>query len=409
MDTRGCGNATYRLHLGLKRLGIDSKILVVSRCLSDPDVVLLRQNLLLRIKNKIINYVISNELKPYIDRPSGLEIFSDDRVPYTVSKHPLVQEADIVVLRWIAGMIDYREFFRGIKHKPLIWRLSDMNPFTGGCHVAGDCRRYEVGCGVCPQLGSKSPHDLSHRIFKRKKTAYQYRHPYLVTPSLFLKDLAEKSMLLRDFKIDVIPNALPIETFMIRNKKASRELLNLPQDKTIILFGAVSRSGIKGFEHLRQALNRMKHKSRMALAVFGNCTDRFPTDLGFPCFAMGYIRDETVLSRCYSAADLFVWPSLQESFGQTWLESMSCGVPVVAYRTGGVPETIVDYETGLTVDVGNIEGLSQQIEWMIAHPKEREQMGARARKLVEQKFSLEIQARRYHELFKSVLEANKNI
>lgn len=403
MDTRGCGNATYRLHLGLKRLGIDSKILVVSRRLSDPDVVSLRQNLLLRIKTKIINYLISKELKSYIDRPSGLEIFSDDRTPYTVSKHPLVQEADIVVLRWIAGMVDYREFFRGIKHKPLIWRLSDMNPFTGGCHVAGDCRRYEVGCGVCPQLKSKNRHDLSYKIFRRKRTSYQYHHPHIVAPSLFLKDLAERSMLLGNFKIHVIPNALPIETFMIRSKKTSRELLNLPKDKTIILFGAVSRSGTKGFEHLVQALHRIKHKSQIALVTFGNCTDRFPTDLGFPCFSVGYICNETVLSQCYSAADIFVWPSLQESFGQTWLESMSCGVPVVAYRTGGVPETIVDYETGLTVDVGNIEGLSQQIEWMIVHPKEREQMGTQARKLVEQKFSLEIQARRYDQLFKSIL------
>ena len=165
LDNGGAGIAAYRLHLGLKSIGLDSKMLVMHRSSSDKDVVQFNQrsNITRRLVNKITNKIIKSEYNicKYI-RPKGLDLFSDDRTIYFISKHPFIQEADIIHLHWIAFMVNYSEFFTKIK-KPIVWTLHDMNPFTGGCHYSGACKKYEVGCGACPQLGSTDQNDLSRK------------------------------------------------------------------------------------------------------------------------------------------------------------------------------------------------------------------------------------------------------
>ena len=178
-DDGGAGKDALRLHLGLKSIGLGSKMLVLRCNSSNSDLVKFGQNdsIFKKIQNKVHNKLVSSEFNLYKNtRPKELDLFSDDRTPYTVSKHPLVQEADIINLGWIATLIDYRDFFSHLNNKPIVWRLSDMNPFTGGCHYTGDCTKYETGCGACPQLGSKDSNDLSRRIFKRKETAYKKKN-----------------------------------------------------------------------------------------------------------------------------------------------------------------------------------------------------------------------------------------
>ena len=110
-----------------------------------------------------------------------------------------------------------------------------MNPFTGGCHYAGNCKKYQTGCGACPQLGSNAPNDLSGGIFKRKEKAYKDCNIHIVTPSKWLAACAKNSKLFKKFKIRVIPNGLPSSVFIKRDKQFSRKLLNLPQNKIVIL------------------------------------------------------------------------------------------------------------------------------------------------------------------------------
>lgn len=410
-DPGGAGIAAYRLHIGLKSIGVESKMLVLHSSSSDGDVVRFAQNnnIFSRLWGKLRNRLISSEFNVYKDtRPRGLDMFSDDRTIYDIGKHSLVKEADIINLRWITRMVDHREFFRDVHNKAIVWRLSDMNPFTGGCHYSQGCTKYETGCAACPQLGSTDPGDLSKRIFSRKQKAYRGRNICVVTPSKWLGDCAKKSFLFKHFKTEAIPNGVSTTVFCRRDKRFSRDVLNLPQDKILILFGTDYKSERKGFRYLMEALRLLKERkdaSKIALVIFGpQYSEGALEDVGFSVFRLGYIHDEPLLSCVYSAADIFVIPSLEDNFPNTVIESMACGTPVVGFSIGGVLDMVRPGETGLSVKARDAEQLAKQIKWMIYHSKERKQMGLNARKLIEQEYTLEIQAKRYQELYSSLSE-----
>lgn len=405
-DYGGAGKATLRLHFGLKSIGADSKVLVLRRKFRDSSVVRFSQSghLLKYAKcawDKLNDGWILTKFKiygSYLLR--GEDPFTYDRTEYTVSRHPLVREADIIDLRWIAGMVDYGEFFSNLRNKPIAWRLDDMNPFTGGCHYSHGCTKYESGCGSCFQLGSKDPNDISRRIFKRKEKAYRGHHIHIVTPSQWLTECAKNSQLFKDFKVEVIPYGIPVSLFVKRNRQYCRDILNLPQDKILILFGAEYKAERKGFKWLIQALKLLKKKvdvSKIALVTFGPrwFMPAFFKELGFSVYQLGYIQDETRLSCVYSAADMFIIPSVEDNLPNTMLESMACSTPVVAFSAGGIIDVIEPYQTGLLAEVKNVEELAEKIEWMINHPDRRQEIGENGRRLIEQKYTLQIQAKRY--------------
>jgi len=410
-DSGGAGIAAYRLHIGLKSIGVESKMLVLHRSSSDGDVVRFVQNnnIFRRQWDKFGKRLISSEFNVYKDtRPRGLELFSDDRTIYNIGKHSLVRESDIINLRWITRMVDHREFFRDVHNKAIVWRLSDMNPFTGGCHYSQDCTKYETGCGACPQLGSMDTGDLSRRIFKRKEKAYKDCNIHVVTPSRWLAACARRSQLFRKFNVDIIPNGLSTSIFTERDKQYSRELLGLPKDKILILFGAQSVTNIrKGIYYLEKALMLLRNRVddlNIGLAIFGSNSSAVLGDAGFSVYPLGTIHDELLLSCVYSAVDVFVMPSLQDNFPNTVLESFACGTPVIGFSIGGVVDMIKPGETGLLVKSRDAGELAEQIKWMIDHSKERKQMGLNARKVIEQEYTLEIQAKRYQELYSSLSE-----
>ncbi|UCC94823.1 MAG: glycosyltransferase [Candidatus Omnitrophota bacterium] len=288
-----------------------------------------------------------------------------------------------------------------------------MNPFTGGCHYSAGCKRYQTGCGWCPQLGPKHQDDLSRRIFKRKEKAYKGCNIHIVTLSKWFDDCVRKSSLFKNFPTSIIPHGIPHDIFKKRDRCFSRDRLNLPQDKTLILFGTDYKTERKGFKYLQEALRLLKNKidpSTIALVIFGpkQDLDRLSKDVRFPLYELGYIQDEALLSAAYSGCDMFVIPSIEEAFGLTCLEAMACGTPVVGFNTGGILDMVISHKTGFLAELKNTEGLADKIEYMITHPEEREEMGLNARKLVEQEYILQIQAKRYLKLYETMLSASRS-
>lgn len=305
-------------------------------------------------------------------------------------------------------MVNYGKFFPSVKGKSIVWTLHDMNPFTGGCHYSADCERYQSGCGACPQLGSTKKGDLSRQIFERKKRAYSKHKPSIVTPSKWMAERANQSLLFSEYNVVAIPNGASIQIFAVRDKSKSREALSLPQDKTLILFGAADLSDErKGMKYLVEALKQLASEDALgncALVVFGKPSENFLNEVGVPFYSLGQIDDEVTLSEIYSAADIFVIPSAEDNFPNTILESFACGTPAVGFDVGGIPELIRPNETGLLADKGDVRQLSERIEWMINHPEERETMGDSARKLIEKECSPEVQSGRYLSLYESILK-----
>ena len=411
MDSEGTGNAVIRLHQGLKQIGVSSKMLVLKRDSSDDDIIQLEEQKapIRTLQDKLLGRMIYWELNnffKYQKREAGS--FSNCRSICDVSTHPLVQEADIIHLHWTAEMIDAETFFQKTAGKAIVLTLHDMNHFTGGCHYAGNCKKYEASCGACPQLNSNSPTDASHKIWGRKQRAYLDRKMAVVANSEWMSEVSRKSSLLRNFQIKTIHYGLPTNVFVKRDQKFSRNLLILPQNKTNILFGVAYQSKRKGLNYLLEALRLLSRKVRpanLALVTFGPTQplNDFTAQTGISVHQLGFIRDEALLSHVYSAADICVIPSLEEAFGQVCLESMSCGTPVVGFATGGISDMLLHQKTGLLADSGNIESLSQQIEYMVTHPEERQRMANEARERVIRNHDLVRQAEVYFELYQELI------
>src|SRR5688572_23350647 len=317
----GAARATYRLHMGLRRLGHDSRMLVGKKWGEDESVEGIKppKDLVSRIRRKLRRRRIQADFAKYLPtRPGKLEPFSDDRTEHGPAILRQLTPADVINLHWIAGFLDHESFFAGIpKNVPLVWRLADMAPCTGGCHYDEGCGKFENCCGACPQLGSTDENDLSRQVWQRKYDALgRHGKLHLVATSNWIAQQSRRSSLLREFPVTVIPNGLDVEDFAPRDKNFARDTLGLPQDARIVLFAAESL-GVKrkGFALLLEALAGLRDEPNLLLLSVGST--KATVESPVPQVNLGRINIDRYLSLAYSAADVFVIPSIQESFGQT--------------------------------------------------------------------------------------------
>jgi glycosyltransferase involved in cell wall biosynthesis len=243
-----------------------------------------------------------------------------------------------------------------------------MAALTGGCHYADGCDRFEDHCGTCPQLDSDTAFDLSRLTWLRKNHHWDDLDLTVVAPSTWLAEQARRSSLFGDERVEVIPNALDTNIYRPRDPDLGREFFDLPEDKRLVLFGAVDPMGDhrKGADLLQDALQSLEGDlDNVELVVFGANEPENPSDFGFPTHYVGYLHDDPSLVLLYSAADVMVVPSRYEGFGQTVSESLACGTPVVAFDATG-PSDIVDHrETGWLAEPYEVGDLARGIEWII--------------------------------------------
>jgi glycosyltransferase involved in cell wall biosynthesis len=133
----------------------------------------------------------------------------------------------------------------------------------------------------------------------------------------------------------------------------------------------------------------------------------FPQGLGNRAIAVEYLKDELSMSLLYSAADIFAVPSLQDNFPNTALEALSCGVPVVAFAAGGLPEIVREGVTGALVPVGDVQALRGAISRLLEEPDQRARMSEECRRIAVTDYTLEVQAKRYVSLYEEALKLQK--
>ena len=144
-----------------------------------------------------------------------------------------------------------------------------------------------------------------------------------------MAERVRRSPLLGRFGVTVIPNGVETDVFAPRDKHFARDVLGIPQDANVLLFAADSVTNRrKGFHVLTEALNALPDSSKIALVSVG--AGNVEIDNNIPHIHVGHVEDRQRLGLVYSAADVYVVPSLQDNQPNTVLESMACGTPVVA-------------------------------------------------------------------------------
>lgn len=357
IDEGGAYKAVVRMHEALCLAGMESHILLRNKLYREHEGEVYLDNALKNIFSRcknLLNMICSqNEI--------ACEKWGSD-----ISKHSLVKQADVLVIHWCNSFLSFQSIKELLRSgKKIVFFMHDTWLFTGGCHVNMNCERYRIGCGKCPYIKVAKKQDLSYKNFIIKQKLLEQYSICIAGPSRWIVECANQSDITRNKDIAYLPNCINGDIFHpISVTKNLKEKYAIPMEKRVVLFGAAF-NGIennnKGFHYLLQALEHLP-REKYFLLIFGNCKAEHVT-WKHEYKVLGYIYSEHEMAEVYSIADVYVTPSLQESFGFTVCEAMSCGTPVVAFPVGGVKEQIIHKKNGYLAEYLSIRDIANGIKF----------------------------------------------
>jgi glycosyltransferase involved in cell wall biosynthesis len=383
----GAARSAYRLHEGLRRCGANSRMLVGRKETSDPDVAEIELGRGDRLANRIGDRLGVQ----YLFLPSS----------FRLRTHPWVLQADVLQLANIhGGFFSHTSIPLLGRGKKLVWCLHDMWSFTGHCGFSLDSERWLTGCGRCPHLDTYPPvrRDATWINWRVKQAIYRLRPFTFVAPSEWLAGLARRSLLLSRFPVHVIPYGIDAEIYAPAPQAEARRSLGLAPDERVVL--VVGLEPRKGSGLLPSILAHAVRGNGLTLLVAGE-TSPGPLPAAVTVRSLGHIVDERELAQAYSAADVFLMPTLMDNLPNTLLESLACETPAVATAVGGVAEVVEDGRTGLVRPAEPV-ALGAALAELLADAELRARLGAAGRATVRERFTIERQARAYLELYASL-------
>jgi glycosyltransferase involved in cell wall biosynthesis len=395
----GAAKAAYRLHRALLENAIDSKMVVMKKGTDDPTVFGPISNLgkIVALFTPVVEKLMSDI--PYRNKKSmfsGAWISSNN-----VVKRINLLNPDLVHLHWVNGGMLRIEDLKKL-NVPILWNLQDMWPFTGGCHFNDGCLRYELSCGSCKALSSRHKFDVSSLIHSRKLKSYNKIEKLVVNGvSKWIANCARDSSLFKRRKVFNIPNAIDSDLFRPLDKKLARQLFKLPQAKKVVLFGASNvNDRRKGYIELLSSLGLLDYEN-LILVIAGQSAPKKSLNLKFQTYYIPAVQDDVSLALMYNVADVVVVPSIEENLSNMILESMSCGVPVVAFDIGGNGDMIEHKHSGYLVKAHDQNDMAHGISWMLDNGNSA--FSQNAREKVLRTFSYSVVVDRYVELYGSIL------
>ncbi len=384
----GAGRVCSALHGQLLEQSVDSSMLVVTRINHTGLPILRIHN---TVKGKISRVFLEFKELLYKIRysyvrsrlPSTAAWFSFPWAPYDITSTQAYKEADIIHLHWVGELLDYKRFFRK-NSKPIVWTLHDLNPLTGGHHN-------ETG------FPKTAYSELSKKFLALKEKAFSNQTIHWIPVSSVQEEQAKGYKLFHQFPKELIHNGVYTSIFKPHDKRIVREVLDLAQDKTLVFFINYSDAyELKGMKIMRETMNLLKGKDVQFITIGLEDVSAHPN-----CLSLGGVNDARLMSQLYSAADVYVCPSIEESFGLTVLESLSCGTPVVGFGIGCLPEVIKNGENGWICPEKTASSLANGIQQILENPctQSREAI----RKPIEENYSWEVITKKYLKLYQVIL------
>lgn len=410
-DTKGgAAVVTFRLMMALRRAGVDARMLVCEKN-SDSEFVEL-----IASRARMKYSFLAERLQIFLTNGfSRKNLFKIDTATsgVDISRNPLIEQADVVCLNWVnQGMLSLKDIER-IK-QPIVWTMHDMWCMTGVCHHAGRCKHYRNVCGRCKYYKWMSTQfDPSFKVLKKKECLYDKKDIHFVAVSNWLAQRAKESRLLKNGKLSVIPNAFPLsakEAAEVNELRCMRE----ERRKIVLLMGAARLDDpIKGLPLLIKATqwlaqNRRDISERLELHTFGAVKDPDAfSGLAIPRKDLGVLKGAEAVKQAYLDSDIVVSSSLYETLPGTLVEGQAYGALPVGFDRGGQSDIVEDGVTGVLCKFGTTNdesaeslalGIIRGIDLLSA------QTILRMSQSVVRKFSDEVIAATYIELFRSLLD-----
>jgi len=411
----GAAKAAYKIHKGLLQQGNQSKMLVLNKTLEDPDIINYTifkntSQILLWYKYLILNRISKWFLKFKAESNSG-EIYSLYLHPYEYPR--LDFKPDIIILHWISGFININSILKYYDNKiPIIWRLPDLNPITGGCHYSFGCEKFKKGCNKCPELTSNFKFDVSYFGFKYKRKFFREvsKNKFcLVALSTWMESNFQNNELLKGVESMIIPNGVELNKF---RKLSSNEIQDKklrigldPSLKYFLLIADDLRNKRKGLEIAIEAINHASINNSFGVILVGDIESSLAEKIiALDVKVIHKTASKAILNKIYNVSDFFLYTSLEENFANTALESMATGTPVIGFDSGGIVDIVVNGENGFLTPYRNREMLAELIEGSLKLTEEKlNEIQLNSIKKVENRFSMNECIISYEKLIKKII------
>lgn len=392
----GAAIAGYRLHQGLLSQDIDSRLLVGTVKTSSQSVNAIPRNP--RRENQISRFT----------RRLGLNYINYINT-FDIPKHTFYKNADILNFHNLhSGCFNYLAIPSLTENKPAVFTLHDMWSFTGHCAYSYDCERWKIGCGNCPYPNTYPAisRDNTRLEWKLKNWVYSRSNLTVVTISQWITEQVKQSMLNR-FPIHHIPNGIDTLAYQPLDPEQCRSLLDIPTGKKVLMFGSDSlKDPRKGGDLLLKALQSLpvSLKAETVLLTIGHGGEAIAEAAGMQTLNLGYVSNDRLKSMAYSAADLFIFPTRADNLPLVLQESMACGTPMVSFKIGGVPDLVRPGVTGYLAAPEDAEDFCNGIVQLMEDPNLRVHMSQQCRAIALEEYPLELQAKRYIDLYRQLVQ-----
>ena len=390
------------LHRALKRMGCHSDVAVELKTLDDPHVHALGSRFLRRINR------LSVKLEKRLSLQSNLSLLG-----LSLVREPYFQQADIVHLQ----LLHARSFFSlrhlpGIAcgHRPVLWTLHDPWITTGHCIYSMGCDRWKTGCGTCPDLSLplsiKTDRTALNWSFKQRLLKKSSIH--LIVASRWMERRVADSPILSHLPRTVIPFGLDPEIFRPLDKAGCRLKLGIPPGARVAAVRWVPNNIFKGTQYAEQALLHLPEGLITHVLCFESDggADVAALRQRYTVVPLKWIHEDegTDVATAMNAADVFLMPSLEETFGMMAIEALACGTPTVVFEGTSLPEVVDAPRCGISVPRENVEALAAAITAVMGNAGLRQSLIANGLDLVAREYTQSQYVSRHILLYRQLLE-----
>lgn len=399
----GAAIAAWRLHQGMRTRGVESRVVSRRRSSAGPDVACIGSDLL-----DAADLFRLRRIRPA--QPPGATLFSLASTTLPLLDHPWIAAADIVHLHWVANFVSPQDVGRLCDAgKTVFWTLHDQQPYTGGCHYIGGDRRLEQDWDGTSQI-DPSLHDLA-RIELLDKRRILFNSPvHVIAPSRWMADEAAASGVFSPERIHQIRYGFDLSVY---SPAPAGDSGSGPaaEGEITFAFGCQELSDLrKGYREFQDALilcmedprfSAAAGQGRIRLKTFGTP----PVDDGafpIPVTHYGTLKEESEIADFLRHSSAFICTTLDDNLPNVVMEALACGIPVLGFATGGVPDMVTHGHSGLLSPRGDLPALVRHLLDFCFGEDLRQHLRHGVSTIDLSLWSLDTQARRMMELYQSV-------
>lgn len=386
----------YDLHMALRRRGINAGQIVMEKRSENESVKELSRDLILHYQIREFERVnsISHLLYPYGEEIIHCsEFLAADIVHYHILHNEMV------------SLLDYPRLMNA---KKSVWTIHDPWIVTGNCIHPLDCDKWKSGCVGCDR--TNEPFELSNDntdfMWEQKKRIMSQINPHIVVSSGFMKKYLEESPITGHFSnIHIIPFGVKTEKYAHANQEKPRGRFRTGSDKLVIGF-RVNSAEIKGCRYIYEALRKIKLGNKIQLICVGG--GGVPDDIKgmYQTTELGWVDDESEMLDFFQSCDLFLMPSMAESFGMMAVEAMASKCAVICFRGTVLEEVTNAPDCGIAVEYLSSDALASEVVRLAEHSEEVVRRGEKGFEYVEAHYRFESYVDRHIELYEELAEEN---